>query len=82
MVISNRLFFRKKNYVIENYFATLVVSATAAVSAATVSTATTVESVFGASCAFLGVQEAKAKARTQNKNTFFITFKNLKNLTC
>jgi hypothetical protein len=46
---------------------------TAAESVAIVSTATTVESAFGASSAFLGAQDAKANAKTQNKNTFFIT---------
>jgi len=45
----------------------------AAESVATVSTATTVESALGASSAFFGEQDAKAKAKTQNKNTFFIT---------
>jgi len=47
---------------------------TAAVSTATVSTATTVESTAGAVSAALGAQDAKAKATTQNKSTFFISF--------
>jgi hypothetical protein len=55
-----------------NYL-TAVVSATATESAATVSTATIVESAAGASLAAFGAQDAKAKATTQNKNTFFIT---------
>jgi hypothetical protein len=50
------------------------VSTTVVSTAATVSTATTaVESTAGASSAALGAQDAKAKATTQNKNTFFIT---------
>ena len=46
---------------------------TTAESVATVSTATTVESAEGATSAFFGAQDAKANAKTQNKNTFFIT---------
>jgi hypothetical protein len=70
---SNRLLLRTK-YESLNYLTAFVVSAaTAEESAATVSTATTVESALGASSAFLGAQDAKAKATTQNKNTFFIT---------
>ncbi len=59
------------------YFLTAAVS-TLAESALTESTATTVESVLGASSAFLGVQDAKAIATTKNNNTFFISFKLLK----
>jgi hypothetical protein len=52
---------------------------TATVSTATVSTTTTsVESTAGASSAALGAHDAKAKATTQNKNTFFIFFNLLK----
>jgi hypothetical protein len=50
----------------------------AVVSTATVSTATTVESVAGAVSAALGAQDAKAIATTKNKITFFISFKILK----
>jgi hypothetical protein len=68
----------RNNYVSFDYFteSTAAVS-TAALSTATVSTATAVESVAGALSAALGAQDAKAKAITQNKNTFFIslTFK-------
>jgi len=71
---SNRLLLRNELRSL-NYFFTAFVESTAvaAESEATVSTATTVESAFGASSAFLGAQDAKAKAKTQNKNTFFIT---------
>jgi hypothetical protein len=46
---------------------------TAVVSTAVVSTVTAVVSTTGAVSAALGLQDAKAKAITQNKNTFFIT---------
>jgi hypothetical protein len=62
-------------YESSNYLTAFVVSAATAVESAagTVSTATTVESALGADSAFFGEQDAKAKATTQNKNTFFIT---------
>jgi len=72
---SDRLLTRNCNYG-RFFYLIAVVSVevvTTAESVATVSTATTVESAFGASSAFLGAQDAKAKANTQNKNTFFIT---------
>jgi hypothetical protein len=47
---------------------------TAVVSTAATVSATTVESTAGASSAALGLHDAKAKAKTQNNNTFFITF--------
>jgi hypothetical protein len=56
----------------------LVVSAT--VESTTAVSALTVESAAGVVDA-AGLQEAKAKATTQNNNTFFITL-NFKNLTC
>ena len=62
------------NYLTESTFA----ESTATLSTAAESTATTVESVAGAVSAALGAQDAKAKANTQNKNTFFISFKLLK----
>jgi hypothetical protein len=62
-----------------NYFTeSTAEESTAEESTAAESTATTVESVAGAVSAALGAQDAKAKATTQNKNTFFISFKLLK----
>jgi len=64
------------------FYLTFVVSAVAAfvVSAAAFveSAATVVESVFGAVSVALGLHDAKARANTKNKNTFFISFKLLK----
>jgi hypothetical protein len=62
------------DYLTESTFAV----STAAESTLAESTATTVESAAGALSVALGAQDAKAKATTINKNTFFISFKLLK----
>lgn len=60
------------------YIAGATVSTAIVSTTATVSTATTVESTAGVSSAALGAQDAKAKATTKNKITFFISLNLLK----
>jgi predicted DNA-binding transcriptional regulator YafY len=77
--INRRTLLFLSYYLSPDYFTESAAAvSTAAVSTAAESTVTAVESAAGAVSAALGAQDAKARATTQNNNTFFISSKSLK----